>query len=77
MRNLVIATVITISVGLAGALAWTANAAGAAVAVPHGLSGPMSPVHPAACNGQTGGHGCGAGHIWRCNGNGSCACVPC
>jgi hypothetical protein len=78
MRNLVIAAVITIALGLTGALVWKADAAGAAGAVPHGLSGPMSkPVHPAACNGQTGGHGCGAGYTWWCNGNGSCKCVPC
>jgi len=77
MRNLVIVTAITIAFGLTGALLWKADAAGAAGAVPHGLSGPMStPVHPAACNGQTGSAGCGPGHIRRCN-EYRCWCGPC
>jgi hypothetical protein len=29
-------------------------------------------IQQAACNGRTGGHGCGPGHVW--NGN---RCVPC
>jgi hypothetical protein len=78
MRNLVIATVVTVALGLTGALVWKTDAVGAVNVVPHGLSGPMSmPVHPAACNGQTGGHGCGAGFTWACNGNGNCRCVRC
>jgi hypothetical protein len=56
---------------------WKTDAAGAASVVPHHLSGPMTPIHPAACNGATGGHGCGAGYTWMCNGNGYCRCVRC
>jgi hypothetical protein len=78
MRNLLIATSISIVMGMAGALVWNADAAGVAGAVPHGLSGPMStPLHPAACNGVTGAHGCGPGFTWRCNGYGRCWCGPC
>jgi len=77
MRNLLIATSITIALALAGALVWKADAAGAAGAVPHGLSGPMSTwVHPAACNGQTGQYGCGPGYTRRCA-YGHCWCGPC
>lgn len=75
MRYLVIATAITIALGLTGAL--KADAVGAVTVVPHGLSGPMTPIHPAACNGGTGGHGCGAGFTWACNGNGYCRCIRC
>jgi hypothetical protein len=78
MRNLVIATAITVAFGLTGALVWKTDAVGAVSVVPHGLSGPMStPIHPAACNGATGGHGCGGGYTWMCNGNGYCRCVRC
>ena len=77
MRDLVIATAITVALGLTGALVWKTDAAGAASVVPHHLSGPMTPIHPAACNGATGGHGCGAGYTWMCNGNGYCRCVRC
>jgi hypothetical protein len=79
MRNLVIVAAMGLALGLGGALMWQANAAGAAGAVPHDLSGPMSmrPIHPAACNGRTGEHGCGAGFIWECNGAGNCRCVRC
>jgi hypothetical protein len=77
MRNLVIAAAIIIAVGLTGTRVWQADAAGAAGTVPHGLSGPMStPVHPAACNGQTGSAGCGPGFIRRCNAY-RCWCGPC
>ena len=78
MRNLVIAAAIAVAVGLGGAAAWKADAAGAGGAVPHGLSGPMSmPVEPAACNGRTGAYGCGAGYTRRCGPNGRCWCAPC
>ena len=78
MRNLIIAIAVTIAIGLSGAFLWKAEAAGAAGAVPHGLSGPVStPVKPAACNGTTGYYGCGPGYTRYCNGAGYCWCGPC
>ena len=77
MRKSIIAAVATVSLGVAGALVWQAEAAGAGGAVPHHLSGPISlPVHPAACNGSTGRYGCRPGFTRRCNAY-RCWCGPC
>jgi hypothetical protein len=35
-------------------------------------------VKKAACNGMTGGHGCGGGYVWACGPyGGNCRCVRC
>jgi len=78
MRNIILAIAVTVAIGLSGAFLCKADAAGAAGAVPHGLSGPMStPVHPAACNGTWGYYGCGPGYQRYCNPAGYCWCGPC
>jgi hypothetical protein len=34
-------------------------------------------IKKAACNGYTGGHGCGPGWTWACGPYGGCRCVRC
>lgn len=36
-----------------------------------------TPIHKAACNGTTGGYGCGPGWVRACDGFGHCRCVRC
>ena len=74
MRKLVITAALTATVAFAGLIGWHANAAAPAGAIPQ--AGPYTPIHPAACNGYTGGHGCGAGYYWR-NGGRGWACYRC
>jgi hypothetical protein len=74
MRKLVIAAAITMTLGVAGAIGWQANAAAPAAPVP--VAGPYTPIHPVDCRGGTGDHGCGAGYYWR-NGERGWACYRC
>jgi hypothetical protein len=75
MRHLVIAAAVTIALGLGGAIAWQANAAGAAGAMPAGTPARVEkPIEPAACRG--GGPHCPPGYHWVCGPN-RCWCAPC
>jgi len=74
MTKFIIAATVAVVLGFGGAAVWHAKAAAPAASVP--VVAPYTHIHPAACNGTTGGHGCGAGFTWACNPSG-CACVRC
>ena len=76
MRTLTIALAVAALAALGGTASWHAKAAAPAASVP--IAGPYTHIHPAACNGMTGDHGCGPGFHWACGPYGhNCACVPC
>jgi hypothetical protein len=73
MRKLLIAIAVTSTVALGGALAWQANAAAPATAVP---TAEQSPVLPAACGGPN--VDCPPGRHRVCGPYGhNCWCAPC
>lgn len=77
MRKLMVAAAVAMTVAMGGAALWQADASGAAGNLPAVARGMMSkPVRLAACNGTTGGAGCGPGYIRRCNAY-RCWCGPC
>lgn len=76
MRNLVTAIALTAAVAIGGALAWQAQAATSAGAIPLASTPVTQSIQPAACR-HPGPH-CRWGHHLRCGPYGHhCWCAPC
>jgi len=78
MRRLTM-TLAAVAIAL-GSVALTANAQTQApgAASLHAQLHNATPIIKAACNGMTGGHGCGPGWVWACGPYGhNCRCVRC